>query len=411
MKHTLFVLASLLMVMSFFLSACSQEFNLITTPTLTLTQKPSPTATPPLTLTPTPTSMPTPTLIADIDLRTAFYQNMMVLDIVSEKIISAIEMYKSGKLDQHQFNGHIQTAQHLVSLINLMVTYEPYRDAISQPADAILEACRKWWRGESDVDVLREEVTAARESIQPQLNTLRESLLAEGNVDMSFEESINTNFNEIFELVDRIMEYDSQSDIFQMQREHRMVMYGVAPTLGEYAVDEGYTAPDESFGCKFDFTGYDGELLYDFVFPAQTLAVFTDDFGVGQAVERRVIEGIPGNAEASRQMVENLFANLLLPALKQQHPKLKILQQKWVDTPRPMLEVIVQLPGGSFINEITSSSSEPLDTTRGLWIFTEENAVYTITYQDLSISMQQEKLTNEMIEAELAEILQSCTLK
>jgi len=128
-----------------------------------------------------------------------------------------------------------------------------------------------------------------------------------------------------------------------------MTLWGLAPVLGTYTSAKGYTAPDDTFTCKFAYSGIDGDLLYDFIFLDRTLVAFTNDWGIGQAVERRPLAKPPADAAAARKLVEELFKNTLLPALKQQHSGLKVLQQEWVDTPRSMLQVILYLPQASFV--------------------------------------------------------------
>jgi hypothetical protein len=85
---------------------------------------------------------------------------------------------------------------------------------------------------------------------------------------------------------------------------------GIAPILGEYSADNGYTTPDETFHCNFAFSGIDGDLLYDFIFPDRTLVVFTNDFGLGQAVERRPPAEPPADAQTTRKLVDDLFKKI-----------------------------------------------------------------------------------------------------
>jgi hypothetical protein len=231
---------------------------------------------------------------------------------------------------------------------------------------------------------------------------------------MSFEHTFKESLSSTFDYSDQIMETDGSNDIFLMQRGHRMILYGHAPVLGIHSYDKGYTAPDETFNCNFAYSGMDGDLLYDFIFPDRTLVAFTNSWGLGQAVERRPLAEPPADAGAARKLVEDLFKNTLLPALKQQHSGLKVLQQKWVDTPRSILQIILYLPQASFVGSPAESGITRDPVARGLWIFVEGDGVYSIIHQGGFYPPQDKQTDAQRIEMAvdgLTKIQQTCTYK
>jgi hypothetical protein len=344
------------------------------------------------------------------------YQDLLALDIVLERIILTMNELEQKSLDLNQANARIQISHHVVSMFtyDALVLKPPYKDEITQATDLVLEAYGRWWRGKSDAKTLRQEIATVRESFQPLLKSMRAGLLALDTVDMSFEQTIKDGYGNVFDLNDQVLEYDGSNDIFLVQREHRMTVWGVAPVLGTYTDDKGYTAPDDSFNCNFAYSGMDGELLYDFIFPDRTLVAFTNDWGLGQAVERRPLAEPPADAGAARKLVEELFKKTLLPTLKQQHSGLKVLQQKWVDKPRSMLQIILYLPQASLIGNQTESGITRDPVVRGLWIFVEGDGVYSIIYQGGFSPHQDSQTDAQRIKTAvdgLSEIQQTCTYR
>jgi hypothetical protein len=315
------------------------------------------------------------------------YQYLLLYDIFAGEIISSMERLEGGTLGLDQVNARLQFIQHntgiSLSVIEMSELLPP--DELFQTGDQLNQACRRWWNGTSDPQTLKQEAIAIQESLQPRLETLGSDLLNLGQIKANTEKSFRNSISSMVEDVGTL-EVESTADIFQAQRGYRPVLWAVAPVLGTMGAGANYTSPQESFQCKFDLTGNDGELLYDFVFPERTVAVFTNDFGEGQAVEWRPLEAAPADANAAKALVDALFQKTMLPVLTQQHSGLSILEQKWVelpgDPPLPALQVVLGLPEASFIVELIGDGEEKhLDVVRGLWIFIKGDQAYTIIFQ------------------------------
>lgn len=389
-------------------------------PTATVTVTPSPTTTPTSTptRTPSPTQTNTPIPTYQVDNFAEAFQYLVLLDIATTNIIEATDLLENRKLDHDQADARIQTFHHVVGIVkdSLQKEIVAFSAEIHAAVDETLQACGRWWRSESDAKTLNQEMTSLRASFQPRLEALRTGLLELGSVDMSFEQSLRETYTVFADYVDLGLEEVGSWDIFQMQRKS-YPGYGMAPTLGVYQRNRGYTTPDESFNCRFAYSGKDGEFLYDFIFPDRTLIVLTNDFGLGQAVEQRPLTEPIGDAVANRKLVETLFKYTLLPQLKQQHYDLQVLQEKWIaipgESPLSALQVILYLPRASHIGKWTPDGDAELDVYRSLWIFIGGERLYTISYQETVRDWRKLTASEYIIEVTegVTDLQQSCTFK
>lgn len=358
------------------------------TPTITPTptSTPTPTATATSTLTPTPTTVPTrtPTPIADVEKVTQAYQLLMILDISSNSILSAASSFDQAKINRDQVNARIQYYQHTVRLVMAYNQFlnPPYGAELTQSVDSILQACSKWWLGKSSAALLGQEITTARESFMPLKDLLRGKLVELGSEDMSFEENIQNTFQAAEDRPETALAFESTHDVFQMARDYRSILFGYAPTLGDFSDDGQYTAPDLSFTCQFNFIRIDGDFAYDFIFPDHSAVAFTNDMGVGQAVERRPLADLPSDAAAQKALIEKLLNETIVPVLKTQTDDLRLLKQTWTDSPQPTLEVIYAMPKASWMQLVVATGNVPVDAVRGMRIFIQDGAVYTLIYQN-----------------------------
>ncbi len=397
------------------------------TSTATLTPSPTPTQTSAPTFTPTATATPTPlpTPAGTLDELIGSYQYLYILDTVAEELINSTELLEQRAIDRDQANNRIQLLHHILRYLKSSLDYGnnpydagtnyPYKAEINQATIELSQACKRWWRGESDAKALGQEITTTRDYLQPQLEVLRDWLVAQENVDLSSTESLKAEFADFGTTSGEVMDTDATTDIFLMQRAHRSNWWGLASTLGTYSYENGYTSPDNSFTCNLAFEGIDGDLLYDFIFPDHVAVVFTNDFDIGQAVEKYPLDAPVASSEETRPAVDDLFQGTILPTLQQQHPDLNIVKQEWVELPgdasQGVLKVVVELPKASFISEDSGSGSVQLDVLRGYLVYANRDAIYTVIHQEEKSTWEnltQVELINR-VEEKLDELLGSCT--
>jgi hypothetical protein len=349
------------------------------------------------------------------------YTTLINLDVFLGRIVDTASLAEEGKITPEKAVVRMQTYHHMVRWSqHYAELYDGsfYNGTIREAIDSTLAALGLWWLGQSGDGALAQEVAAINTALSPLRAQIRAELVEQG-ADLSFEQETYEMFGGKYPSafhahLDRMLAYEAEHDIFIMQRDHRNTLFGQTSVVGAYDDDGQYTAPDGSYSCSFAYEGIGGDFLYDFVFPARTVVVFTNDFAIGQAVDRQPLSAALDNEGDAREAVDTFYARIILPALMKEYPSLEVLQQEWVNTGRPMLQVVLSIPEASFIESTTSAGTKSLDVVRGLWMFVEGDAIYTVIYQespDFGLP-QDPKSEAELVQAAvqgLDEILKTCS--
>ena len=386
---------------------------------------PPPTDTPqPPTSTPTAIPSLTPTPTQDVEGDRETFQALIIMDLTSQHIAATGDAFDQGQITRVQADARIQYFEHALVIVEAAFKKPgafPYKEDYLKVMTAVSEECDHWWRGQADGKNLSTNLTKIRQTIQSLEDPLRARLIESGKMDLSVEQNARDKFNQSETTPEKELAYISMHDLFATQRARGLEALGVAAIVGHNDLNSGYTAPDGSFICRFSFTGSRGEALYDTVLPDRFQAIFTDILGLGQAVERIPLpHALPDTALA--QKLDNAYYEKdLLPLLKQQHSGLVVMQKKWVETPRPMLQVIFKLPKAAFFFQSGNDSNTPTeDVIRGYWIFVDGSGLYSIVHQGYynwpsGSGLPEENLSDakrvEIVLAGLSSLEQTCSFE